>query len=188
MERISIITILVLIMNTYHVNTHEMIFKCKLNSITDDGYRFPLGDSSGNGYYIAQKFQDKSMHNGEHLGIDVSGINKRNSDLGDTIFSINNGVVNFVAHDRYEYLSIYYKYKGEFIKGIYGHCDTIFCKDGDIVKKGQAIATVGNSDGIYDAHLHFEAIQDTNLWFGAYGTPEGFINPETILPHWSIKK
>lgn len=38
----------------------------------------------------------------------------------------------------------------------FGHCDKVFVKKGDIVKKGQKIATVGTGNGQYSAHLHYD--------------------------------
>lgn len=164
------------------ISIDTLSFFVKLEKLQETAFRFPVGDSLGKGYYIAQKFQDPKMHEGYHLGIDVSGIGKANTDLGDTIYSVGNGLVNYVEADNVEYLSVYHRYKNKFIKIIYAHCDTIFCKAGDYVNIGEPIATIGNSDGLYLAHLHLEAIEDTTLWFGGYGDPEGFLDPESILP------
>ncbi len=169
-------------------NIIEVGFKEKLSLIEESTYRFPLGDSLGRGYYIAQHFQDSSIHQGTHLGIDISGIGEINSDFGDTIYSINNGYVNEIQNNHKEYLSIYYKLKGNYIKAVYLHCSKIFCNPGDYVFKGEAIATVGNSDGAYAAHLHLELMSDTTKWFGAYGLPEGFIDPEKVIPHYKTRK
>jgi murein DD-endopeptidase MepM/ murein hydrolase activator NlpD len=38
----------------------------------------------------------------------------------------------------------------------YGHCTTLFVKAGQIVKKGEVIATVGMTGGATGYHLHFE--------------------------------
>ncbi len=166
----------------------EVGIKEKLHLIKEVTYRFPLGDTLGRGYYIAQKFQDPKMHNGTHLGIDISGIGKVNSDFGDTIYSINNGYVNDIQSNHKEYLSIYYKFKGNYIKAVYLHCNEIFCNPGDYVYKGQPVATVGNSDGSYAAHLHLELMSDTTKWYGGYGWPEGYIDPEEVIPYYSTKK
>jgi len=160
--------------------TNRKFFNDKLLQLKEQSFGFPTGKN----YYIAQKFQDPSMHGGKHLGIDISGYGKGNSDLGDTIYSIGHGLINYVALDRDRYLSIYYKHNKKFIKVIYYHCDTIFVNPGLYVNKGEPIATIGNDNGIYLAHLHLEVIKDTSIWFGGYGNPKGFINPELILPKY----
>jgi len=161
--------------------------KSRLNMLEEKPFRFPVGDKFGHGYYIAQDFQDPKMYNGTHLGIDISGIGKYNSDLGDTIYSINDGIVCMVANDKTEYISVYHKYKGKFIKAIYMHCLKVFPNDRDFVARGEAIALIGNSEGNYAAHLHLEIATDTTKWFGAYGWPDGYMDPMEILPYYTKK-
>ena len=176
---------------TYSQNLSKQIRFLKLTMLPETTFRFPVGDSVGHGYYIAQKFQDKTMHQGDHLGLDISGVGEGNSDLGDTIYSIGHGMVAFAYSD--EYLAVYYKYNGELLKAVYYHCDTVFCKTGELVPKGFPIATIGNSNGAYLAHLHFEMIKDTSIYFGGYGdshdysepdAPLLFYDPEPLLPYY----
>lgn len=185
MKKLTLILLIILI--SLSGMDRPISLKLKLKFLREVGFRFPTGDSVGTGYYIAQKFQDPRMYEGTHLGIDVSGIGKYNSDFGDTIYSINNGYVCDVAYNKKEYLSIYYKKDTKILKAIFLHCSKIFPSNGDYVKVGEPIALIGNSDGLYAAHLHLEIASDTSLWFGAYGLPDGYIDPETILPHWSNK-
>jgi len=70
---------------------------------------------------------------------------------------------------------------------VYYHCDTIFCRTNELVPKGYPIATIGNR-GTYQAHLHLEIVSDTTITLGGYGEPEGFIDPEPLLPHYKKKK
>ena len=172
-------------------NINEQLRRIKLSMLPETTLRFPCGDSVGHGYYIAKGFQEEHSYFGKHLGIDISGIGKGNSDLGDTIYSIGYGMVAFAYSD--EYLAVYYKYNGELLKAVYYHCDTVFCKTGELVPKGFPIATIGNSNGAYLAHLHFEMIKDTSIYFGGYGdlhdysepdAPLLFYDPEPLLPHY----
>ncbi|MCF6240129.1 MAG: M23 family metallopeptidase [Bacteroidales bacterium] len=150
----------------------------------ETAFRFPCSDELGHGYYIAQGFQDSIHGDGAHLGLDINGLGGGNSDLGDTIYSIGDGIVAN-TYDT-DYLSIYYKYKGKVVKALYYHCKDIFPKAGDFVSKGEAIATIGNSDGMYLAHLHFELMKDTSIDAGFYGFPEGkFYDPIDVLPFYN---
>jgi murein DD-endopeptidase MepM/ murein hydrolase activator NlpD len=56
---------------------------------------------------------------------------------------------------------------------LYGHLSIESIEDieiGDLVKKGQQIATLGNAsvNGDYAPHLHFQIIKDIRDWFGDY--------------------
>ena len=43
---------------------------------------------------------------------------------------------------------------------LYAHCKTIYVKEGDIIKQGQAIAEVGATGNVTGPHLHFEIRKD----------------------------
>ena len=148
--------------------------------LPETSFRFPCGDSVGHGYYIAQGFQNEHKYMGSHLGLDISGLGGGDTDLGDTIYSIGYGIVAFM--EDVDYLSIYYKYNGQVIKVVYYHCLDILCKPGQLIPKGFPVATIGNSDGAYLAHLHLEMITDTSIYAGFYGEPDGFIDPGPLLP------
>ena len=152
-----------------------------ISELKETTFRFPCGDSIGTGYYIAQGFQDPKYNGGTHLGIDINGLGGGDSDLGDTIYSIGNGIVARTAIDE-TYLAIYYKHNGYLVKTIYYHCKDIFVTASDYVYKGKPIATIGNENGVYLAHLHLEIASDTTLYFGAYGDPEGYLDPLSVLP------
>ena len=42
------------------------------------------------------------------------------------------------------------------VESLYAHCDTIITTENEFIKRGTKIATIGNCDGIYNAHLHLE--------------------------------
>lgn len=167
-------------------STRLSYLQLKLQQLPETVFRFPVGDPIGHGYYISQGFLDTINGYGNHLGIDINGLKGGDTDLGDTIYSIGSGIV--AAAEEYEYLAVYYKYNTKIVKAVYFHCNEVFPKSGDNVAKGEPIATIGNSDGIYYAHLHFEIFKDTLLTAGFYGDSAGFYNPVKVLPFYSKVK
>jgi len=56
-------------------------------------------------------------------------------------------------------------------------------KVGQFVKKGDKIGTIGNVDGTYYAHLHFEIRDDIELPVGGGYSDDikGYLNPTTFI-------
>ncbi|MBN2892533.1 MAG: M23 family metallopeptidase [Bacteroidales bacterium] len=160
-----------------------------VNSILDensdfiaDGFDFPVEKPNPNGYYNSQKFGINF-----HLGEDWNSTEGGNSDLGDPIYSIGNGYVNFAKDIGVGWgnvVRIWHKTSnGKIIESLYAHCDSILVKKGDFVQKGQQIATIGTANGRYIAHLHFEIRDNVNLSIGeGYSTnPKGYLNPTSFI-------
>ena len=98
-----------------------------------------------------------SMASGNrHRGIDIAGHNIE----GKNIVAADDGTVIVSAYRKG---TSYWSY-GEYIvidhgggyQTLYAHCDARFVKEGDTVKKGQVIASVGNTGRSTGPHLHFE--------------------------------
>ena len=121
-------------------------------------FDFPLGNENGAMAYNAQHFTEN-----KHLGDDLNGIGGENSDLGDPIYAIADGRV-LLARDggpgwgNIVILLHAYLENGErkYVQSYYGHVQDMLVHPGEIVKRGQQIATVGTANGRYFAHLHFE--------------------------------
>lgn len=145
------------------------------------GFDFPVGKPNANGYYNAQKF---TVNN--HLGDDWNGKGGGNTDLGDPMYAIGNGYVNFAAAIGGGWgnvIRIIHKYKDTYYESLYAHCDKISVKKGSFVTKGTQIGTIGNADGAYYAHLHLE-IRDSILMEIGGGYSEdttGYLNPTTFI-------
>ncbi len=84
-----------------------------------------------------------------HLGVDL-----RNP-KGTPIKVVDDGVVTFAGY-RGTYGNMVIVSHGNGIETRYAHCDTMSVKVGDVVKKGDQIATVGNTGRATGYHLHFE--------------------------------
>jgi murein DD-endopeptidase MepM/ murein hydrolase activator NlpD len=123
-----------------------------------DGFDFPVGKPDAQGYYKARGFRSRG-----HLGEDWDGIRGGDTDLGDPIYSIGDGLVVF-ARDCHmgwgNVMIIRHSYReGGVVKNIdalYGHLNRMLVHRGQAVRRGQQIATMGTAHGLYDAHLHLE--------------------------------
>lgn len=146
------------------------------------GFDFPVGKPDARGYYNAQSFGKNA-----HLGDDWNAITGGDSDLGDPIYAIANGYVNF-AEDYFsgwgKIIRIWHKTSdGRIVESFYAHCLEMLVKEGDFVKKGAKIATIGNADGAYLAHLHFEIRDDLELPVGPGYSNEtkGYLDPTAFI-------
>jgi murein DD-endopeptidase MepM/ murein hydrolase activator NlpD len=130
-----------------------------------DGFDLPVGKPDGRGYYKA-----RGMRPHGHLGEDWDGLGGGDTDLGDPVYVIGDGIVVFardchqgwgnvviVRHAFREGLGTRY------VDSLYGHLDKILVKRGQGVRRGQQIATIGNAHGLYDAHLHLEVRKNIEI-------------------------
>ena len=155
-------------------------------SFEADGFDFPVGKPNAKNYFNAQTFGKNY-----HLGEDWNGNGGGNTDLGDPVFSTSNGLVIFTedvccgwgnivrivhklpVHDEFSY-----------VESFYAHMHNINVKNGEFVKRGQQIGTIGTANGRYSAHLHFEMRDALNMPIGqgysqdqtGYIAPTEFIN------------
>jgi len=123
-----------------------------------DGFDMPVGKGEARGYYRARGFRSHG-----HMGEDWDGVGGGDTDLGDPVSVIADGVVVF-ARDCHQgwgnVVIVRHAYRDglgtRYIDSLYGHLDRFLVKRGQTVKRGQQIATIGNAHGLYDAHLHLE--------------------------------
>ncbi len=145
------------------------------------GFDFPVGKPNAKNYYNAQSFTENN-----HLGDDWNGISGGNTDLGDPIFAIGNGYVQFaedIGGGWGKVIRIIHQYKGNYYESLYAHCDTISVKKGNFVSKGNQIGTIGNANGMYYAHLHLE-IRDQifmDIGSGYSQSTNGYIDPTLFI-------
>jgi len=123
-----------------------------------DGFDFPVGKPEAEGYYKARGFRPNG-----HLGEDWDGIRGGDTDLGDPIYSIGDGIVVFARDVHLGWGNVIivrhaYREGGnvKYIDALYGHLNTMLVGRGQRIARGQQIATMGTAHGRYDAHLHFE--------------------------------
>ncbi|MBO4293137.1 MAG: M23 family metallopeptidase [Clostridia bacterium] len=93
-----------------------------------------------------------------HLGIDIK------ADKTTVVNSAEDGVVKAIKNDPRYGLTIVVSHQDGFETVYANLLSTEFVKEGDKVKKGQAIGTVGNTavfESMDEPHLHFEILKDS---------------------------
>lgn len=166
------------------INHLDSLFQSDSNYISN-GFDFPVGPPDGIGYYDAQPF-GKNMH----LGEDWNGKGGGNTDLGDTVYSIGNGYVRIIKDFGGGWGNVIriihcmpdtsgFKY----IESLYAHLGTVILKDSSFVRKGDKIGTIGNCNGLYYAHLHFEIRNNIFMELGGGYSPvnAGFLEPKKFI-------
>jgi len=141
-----------------------------------DSFCFPVNHGSMKGYENAFTFQQNSNYmQGKHQAVDISKIGGGDNDLGDTIYCIANGRVVCSFNDV---IMVLHKTSEGFIVSLYRHCMELFVRDREYVSMVQPIGRIGNCNGVYLAHLHFEIRTDITIGIGTgYGKPDGFVHP-----------
>lgn len=131
-----------------------------------DGFDYPVGKPNADGYHKARGF----WPNG-HLGEDWNGSRGGDSDEGDPIYAMGNGIVVFsddvhvgwgncviIRHVFREVTG-----KIEMVDSLHGHLLERKVKVGQLVEKGQLIGLMGGNNGMYPVHLHFEIRKNLNI-------------------------
>jgi len=135
-------------------------------ALTPRATRFdsPLGSENGALTYNAQPFMNfNSGFGSNHLADDLNGIGGMNTDLGDDVFAVAAGRVIYAADagEGWGNLVIIEHALGEsrarrMLQSVYAHLDKFFVASGALVQRGDMIGKVGDANGRYPAHLHFE--------------------------------
>ncbi|TGN20942.1 M23 family metallopeptidase [Leptospira idonii] len=160
-----------------------------------DSYEFPAGGKYGEGYYIAQKFGVENPKFGYrfHLGEDWNYVGGGDSDYGAPVYSISNGIVSVIADyggGWGKVVRVIHKHpvpetKNQFyyFEALYAHLYTIEVEPGQMVKKGEWIASIGDAGGAYPSHLHFElrTVSGAPLGGGYSFSTDGFFSPTKFL-------
>lgn len=119
--------------------------------------RYPQDDFKTK-WYIAQGFGEQTSY-GYHDGVDLNLKTGGDTDLGQPIYAIADGIVtsihNHISTNTFGN-HIHIEHTGAWGKVFchYAHCQSIVVKVGDMVKEGQVVAYVGKSGTVY-AHNHW---------------------------------
>lgn len=126
----------------------------------------PMGSENGALVYNGQKYWEMNeKRGGHHTGDDLNGIGGMNTDLGDPVFAVADGLVVFAGEPSPEWGNVVVVAhqavssrdpQGKPIHSMYAHLDRINVTKGALVGRGTKVGTVGTANGYYPAHLHFE--------------------------------
>ncbi len=130
-----------------------------------DGFGLPVGIDNGQRYYKARGYRPNG-----HLGEDWNGVGGGNTDLGDPVYSTANGIVVYARDFRAGWGNVVivrhaYAERGDvrFVDSLYGHLQRILVREGQRIKRGEKVGTIGTAHGRYPAHLHFEIRKDIRV-------------------------
>jgi len=152
----------------------------------------PLGTENGSFSYNAQEFWSDNPHRGgRHSGDDLNGIGGGNSDEGDPVYSVGDGLVVYVGEPSLGWGNVVLiahrvrEKSGEerFIQSLYGHLKRTEVVVGQRVSRGAEIGSVGTAGGHYLAHLHFEMREGLSLYIGPgyLSSPGTRLSPSRFL-------
>jgi len=146
----------------------------------------PLRPPDGDGAFISLPFLDGTSG---HLGEDWTTA-KGDDALGEPVYSVADGWVS-VAQDFQNAFGkvVFVCYRlpdgryPPFIEVMYAELNSIEVMSGQFVKRGQKIGTVGNVNGTYKAHLHWEVRQTVGFGLGAGFDVkrDGWLGPSEFL-------
>jgi hypothetical protein len=152
-----------------------------------DGFDFPVGPPDAVNYYKYRGFLPKNL---EHLGEDWNGIGGGNTDQGDYVYAVADGVVFYAEDFRAGWgivIRMLHNYGTEaqpkYIESLYAHVASSWVRPGNRMKRGDIIGTIGNAGGIYHSHLHFEmrGSPGKSIPSGYEGDTLGFVDPTRFI-------
>jgi murein DD-endopeptidase MepM/ murein hydrolase activator NlpD len=150
-----------------------------------DGFDYPVGPPNAKNYFKARGFLGM-----EHLGEDWNGTGGGNSDFGDYVNAVADGVV-YEVKDHGEGWGLVIRMlhnvgtaeKPVYIESVYAHVASSWVKPGNRMKRGEVLGTIGTAEGKYHAHLHFEmrGQPGKHISSGYAGDTAGFIDPSPYI-------
>lgn len=125
------------------------------------------------------------------MGDDWNGSGGGNTDLGAPVYSTANGLVVYARDARMGWgklviiRHVYWKdRRWNYVDSVYAHLHQIFVREGQQVRRGQIVGSIGTNRGMYVAHLHFEIRKNLRVGvnqgayrkdLGNYHKPHDFI-------------
>ena len=124
-----------------------------------------------------------------HLGEDWNKNSGGNTDCGEPVYAAATGTITLAENAGPGWGNVliitHTLENGNKVQTLYGHLQEILKTSGE-VKKREKIGKVGNADGKYLCHLHFELREETNsLWnqagSGYSSNRKGWLDPSDFI-------
>lgn len=161
-------------------------------TIIADNFAYPIGKTESvtqardkkDEWYNALDFGFSN-----HLGEDWNKNSGGNTDCGEPVFAAGNGTIVFAENAGTGWGNVviieHNLPGGKKVQTLYGHLQTILKTSGE-VKKREQIGTIGNADGKYFCHLHFELREENcpewNKAGGGYSAEnKGWLDPSNFI-------
>ena len=172
-----------------------------VNAATADSFRYPVGAADGTGWigntngiqWLQQWNYGGTCGSVYHPAIDFNKDGTSgNGDLGEPVYAVANGVVTFSGSAGAtwgEVMLIEHTLSdGSKVWSQYGHVRSRLFSTGAAVSKGQQIAQVGNANGAWYAHLHFE-VRKVSMTAGAFpcGQSRAYVEARYYEPQAFIR-
>lgn len=135
-----------------------------------DGFDYPVGQQKrvtegldGDGWYTAQDFGENN-----HLGEDWNKESGGNSDCGLPVYAASSGTIIFAGEAGPGWGKVviirHRLPDGTLVETLYGHLSSIRRTAGEVERR-EEVGKIGDADGAYPCHLHFELrLQDCPAW------------------------
>jgi murein DD-endopeptidase MepM/ murein hydrolase activator NlpD len=128
---------------------------------------FPVRPPDGDGVKIARPFGAEG-----HLGEDWN-VGRKDEDLGEPVYSPGDGFVTLAMDFEGAWgkvVMVLYKVEWErsvrYVEMMFAHLDAIYVEPFSVIPRGKLIGAMGNCDGLYAAHLHWEVRLEVGLGLG----------------------
>jgi murein DD-endopeptidase MepM/ murein hydrolase activator NlpD len=150
-----------------------------------DGFDWPVGAPDAHGYVDAQPFGVNL-----HLGEDWNALGASEADLGAPVTAVAHGRVTAVGHRGPgwgQVVRVAHRVRDgaedRVVESFYAHLDAMEVEVGEVVLRGQRLGTIGDADGAYGPHLHFELRARVGLPDGlGYGDPPRYrLDPSDFI-------
>ena len=147
----------------------------ELKELTPSPFAFPIGKSRSvtesrdlaDAWYNAQDFGEN-----KHLGEDWNSNGGGNTECGEPVFATAAGKIVYAGDAGPGWGNVlivtHLSTKGEKVQSLYGHLASIVRTQGN-VKLRERIGTIGDANGRYRCHLHFEIRLEGNRFWDQVG-------------------